>query len=121
MPYAIEARTLLAFIVPVGVDSGKIGLAETGHERDLPEDGLLPRPDRVDVYAAPGRGIAACILVRLFLEGLELNVKLLGLEAVRGKIVEVGGRKVRARPFEPHALVGGEDDLMELCSVKMTS
>ena len=114
-------RAFLAFVIPVRINGRKIRLAEARHERDLPEDGLLPRPDRVDVYAAPGRGIAACILVRLFLEGFELNVKLLGLEAVRGEVVEVGGRKVRARPFEPHALVGGEDDLLELCSVKMTS
>ena len=106
-------RAFLAFIIPVRIDGRKIRLAEARHERDLPEDGLLPRASGVDMYAAPGRDVAARIFVLILGVRLESKVELLRLEAVGREVIEVSRSKVRTGILEPRPLVRSERNLIE--------
>ena len=110
-------RAFLAFVIPVRINGRKIRLAEARHERDLPEDGLLPRADRVDVDVPPRVGIVARVLICVLRDGLELDAKLLRLEAVCLQIVEVRRLEVGASPLEPCALVWREAQPAELCNM----
>lgn len=106
-------HTILACIIPIGVRGGKIYLAQTSQKRNLPEDGVLPRPSDIDRNATPRTGVVSLVLVRVVGDGLESKIQLVGLEPIRLKIVEVRGLEIGTSLLEPRTLLLGQCDFAE--------
>ena len=117
--HAERILTLLPIVAPVAVGGREVYLTQACHERDLPQNSLLPRADRVDVDVPPRARVVARVLICVLRDGLELDAKLLRLEAVCLQIVEVRRLEVGASPLEPCALVWREAQPAELCNMVM--
>lgn len=90
--------TILAIIAPICVGDGEVGLAEAGHERDLPHNCFRPRADCKDVQVA---------LLRIASFGDEVNSELLRLEAISIQVIQVSRLEVRTLFREPGSLFLG--------------
>ena len=42
----------MAFVIPIGIDYGKVELTQAGHERHFPQNGLHPKALRHNTYVA---------------------------------------------------------------------
>ena len=114
-------RTFLPVVRPVFVDGGEVYFTKACHKRDLPEDSFLPWPHGVDVYMTASGRLPSCILVCILRYRLEAKEKLLGLEAVRGQVIEIFRRQIGASLGKPLALLRLELQLAKFYNNNMRS
>ena len=79
-------HTRLAIIGPVLINRRIIDLAQSCHEGDLPKYRLCPQPRGLDLYAA---------LIAIWPTWHKCHLDLGRLEAIRVKVVDVGGLEIR--------------------------